>query len=453
MSNLTVNASPTKEFFIFMLTRDIELSRAILDLIDNCIDGALRVRGDAGRFDGLFVKIEVGADHFRILDNCGGMAADIARDYAFRFGRPKGFTHTKHSIGQFGVGMKRALFKLGEVFTVQSTTARSRFVLPVDVGQWLQIPEENDGIRADWEFEFAEVDERKEGEEEFPPNQHGTDIVVRRLHPPVASAFQLDTYLQRLRAAISEAHRIAIDRGLGITLNDLPLEHRPLEFLQSDQLRPAYEEARFPDPSDPTRPVVTVRLYAGVSDSRPNEAGWYVFCNGRLVLGADQTERTVWGERGETRIPRAHGQFARFRGYAYFDCDDAERLPWNTTKTGVDTDSPVYHGARLLMIALTRPVINFLNDLKTEAENEEEDGVLERVVLNAHKVRIHEVEPSVLFRAPERTTVPKAQVQRIQYDAPLDKFKAVKMQLRARTIKEVGEMTFAYYYDLECADQ
>lgn len=34
--------APTKEFFVGMLTRDIELSDAILDLLDNCLDGVVR---------------------------------------------------------------------------------------------------------------------------------------------------------------------------------------------------------------------------------------------------------------------------------------------------------------------------------------------------------------------------------------------------------------------------
>ncbi|MBF0956152.1 MAG: hypothetical protein HXK15_07140, partial [Actinomyces sp.] len=36
-------ASPTKQFFVSMLTRDIGLADAILDLLDNCLDGAMRL--------------------------------------------------------------------------------------------------------------------------------------------------------------------------------------------------------------------------------------------------------------------------------------------------------------------------------------------------------------------------------------------------------------------------
>ena len=36
------NGTPTKDFFVDMLTRDIDLNDAILDLLDNCLDGAIR---------------------------------------------------------------------------------------------------------------------------------------------------------------------------------------------------------------------------------------------------------------------------------------------------------------------------------------------------------------------------------------------------------------------------
>jgi hypothetical protein len=35
-----ISAEPTKSFFVDMLTRDIALEQAILDLVDNSVDGA-----------------------------------------------------------------------------------------------------------------------------------------------------------------------------------------------------------------------------------------------------------------------------------------------------------------------------------------------------------------------------------------------------------------------------
>src|SRR4051812_25735665 len=99
-----------------MLTRDIELLPAIIDLVDNSVDGARATT--PGDLSSHRIDIVADADIFRISDDCGGIDIDVARDYAFRFGRPEGHTGTDHSVGQFGVGMKRALFKLGSVFSV-----------------------------------------------------------------------------------------------------------------------------------------------------------------------------------------------------------------------------------------------------------------------------------------------------------------------------------------------
>ena len=84
--------------------------------------------------------------------------------------------------------------------------------------------------------------------------------------------------------------------------------------------------------------------------------------------GADQTLTTGWGEGDGRTIPKYHNQFARFRGFAFFDSDNTGLLPWNTTKTGVDADSPIFRAVRLAMITLMRPVIDFLNKLDKEKE-------------------------------------------------------------------------------------
>ena len=97
-----VDAEPTKDFFVSMLTRDIDLKDAIVDLVDNSIDGARRMRPDQD-FEGLWIRLSFDLDPpaadgpdaatdgsagaFVIEDNCGGMSLDVARKYAFRFGR------------------------------------------------------------------------------------------------------------------------------------------------------------------------------------------------------------------------------------------------------------------------------------------------------------------------------------------------------------------------------
>ena len=43
MSNNVIEGNPTKKFFIDMITRDISIEDAIVDLLDNSIDGANRI--------------------------------------------------------------------------------------------------------------------------------------------------------------------------------------------------------------------------------------------------------------------------------------------------------------------------------------------------------------------------------------------------------------------------
>lgn len=68
MSVPVINASPTKEYFISIITKDISLLDAIKDLVDNCVDGARSLRDDSN-YQGLFVHIEVKSSSFSIMDN------------------------------------------------------------------------------------------------------------------------------------------------------------------------------------------------------------------------------------------------------------------------------------------------------------------------------------------------------------------------------------------------
>ena len=56
VDNIEVEASPTKGFFIYMITRDIQIQPAIVELIDNAIDGARRIRTDED-YSGLKIEI------------------------------------------------------------------------------------------------------------------------------------------------------------------------------------------------------------------------------------------------------------------------------------------------------------------------------------------------------------------------------------------------------------
>ncbi len=128
-----VKASPVKSFFVSMLTRDITLEEAILDLLDNCVDGILRVgaKRTSHPYSGYYAEITFDKDTFSISDNCGGIPWTM-HDYAFRMGRPKGSPKAEPGgVGVYGIGMKRAVFKMGRDALISCRRVRVRSGSPL----------------------------------------------------------------------------------------------------------------------------------------------------------------------------------------------------------------------------------------------------------------------------------------------------------------------------------
>ena len=429
-----IEASPTKEFFIFMLTRDIDLTRAIADLVDNCVDGAKRLRANQ-RYEGLIVRIDATPDQFKISDNCGGISVEVARKYAFRFGRAEGMPEVPHSIGQFGVGMKRALFKIGHVFRIVSRYKTSRFVVREDLREWVKEKE-------NWDFHFKELDE------DLPDagDEAGTTIEVTELLSGIADEFHLENFQTRLRQVLSSAHQDSMERELAISLNGVPLTFSVAELLQSNELIPVFRTvtSRYNDVP------VQVKIYAGLGESEPSKAGWNIFCNGRLILEADKSRKTGWGDSN----PNYHNEYARFRGYVFFDSDKAAALPWTTTKSDVDADAPVYRAIRLQLIQIMRPVIDFLIKVAAEKKKQDSDDPtpLETKLAATTPTSLSELPEQETFRPPTVAmpiSTPTRTHVRIAFDALKTEADEAKKSLRASSYKETGEKVFAYYRKME----
>ncbi|MBT4352517.1 ATP-binding protein [Candidatus Woesearchaeota archaeon] len=443
-----VSAEPTKDFFISMLVKDIELIRAIPDLIDNCIDGAIKLRKKE-EYNGLWVKINLDKDKFVINDNCGGFSVDTAIKYAFRFGRPPGMEKTPMSIGQFGVGMKRALFKMGGEFQVESRHntkgKQEHFLVNVDVDDWKNSPK-------DWSFKLKEI--KKENSPNG-LNYNGTMVSVTKLHGFVSESFDSEYFTTKLARELMSAYTIQMNKGLQLFLNDVPLHSDSLKLLSSFQIKPGYNKIRYKSKDSEN---VEVELYAGISEREPKNAGWYVFCNGRMVLESDKSEYTGWGEEGEDTLPQYHNNYARFRGYAFFTSKDASLLPWNTTKTGIDSDSSIYKAVKLEIKKMTSSVLSFLKNLENERANFEQTNwnPLQKGVENAQPKNIAELRlDKALFSAPKPSSPPrpKIKIANITYSKPKKIIDQLKEKYNLNSNKALGEYTFDYFYKLEFEDE
>ncbi|MEW6293775.1 MAG: ATP-binding protein [Pseudomonadota bacterium] len=428
-------AEPTKSFFVEMLTRDIPLEQAVLDLVDNSVDGAKAMRPTGEQpFEGRQVDITFSQDGFRIVDNCGGFDSKAARDYAFRFGRPAGTPRTEHSIGQFGVGMKRALFKFGNHFVVRSATTDDEWAVEVNVPEW---ESSSDG----WYFPWAQFTP----DENVSKARPGTDVFVDNLRPEVRTRFSTRLFENLIIGLIKSKHRQFISDGLSISVNGQHLDATNLYLLVRKDFQPGTDEILFQDRGEDD---VNVRIITGIGHSSPREAGWYVICNGRVVLEADRSSRTGWGlleEQSDTIfMPSFHNQFARFRGIVSFDSKDSSRVPWNTTKTDVDHDNHVWQRTFGRMMEMMRPVISFLNDLDNDIdEHTREHSPLLDFVSNAESVKAERLPARAAFAAPARGSIKKGQkTVKIQYSKPVDQVDFLMNELSVASAKAVGEKTF-----------
>ena len=430
-----INAEPTKGFFVDMITRDISLEQAVLDLVDNSVDGAMRFKKGSDRpLDGYYIHIQVSGTRFSIVDNCGGFdkkvarrirlpvwAAQRARECA-ELDRPVWYRHETRAI-QVWEPIRYPV--CNRCRKVGNQRRRTRLAgnqrLDVRVGC---LPD------------TSEVSE----------NNPGTEIEVSRLRPEVAARFGLPQFVVSITGLITSKHRQFIAQGIAIAVNGRHLVATSLNLLFSGHLKPGVDYLHFESEGQAS---VEARIIAGLGDSIPSAAGWYVVCNGRVILEADRKKETGWGiieeETGELLIPKFHNQFARFRGIVTFDSTDASRVPWNTMKTDVDRESPVWQQTFVRMIEMMRPVIDFLNQLDASIQEYTSEGsALLKYVATATRVNTESLKQKRLFESPgpEDLTAPGPRWVSIQYSRPWPDIEFLQDALNVHSAKSVGERSF-----------
>ncbi len=440
MAEKKVKANPTKEFFVNMLVRDILLKQAIIELIDNSIDGARKIKGN-NDFEGLSIEVNFSNQKFSIKDNCGGIPLDVAENYAFRFGRPRSKkAEEAETTGIFGIGMKRALFKLGNFFTIKSKTKTTEFEIELDVEKWVV------DDSANWDFEIASYKENMNND----ISETGTFIEVTRLHDEIANELATTSFENEVIEHVQRRVGLDIAHGLSIIVNGKNLVGNNVALIDNTEIQSIKET--YEDNG------VNVKILAGIapregSKYKPENAGWYIYCNGRLVIAADRTSLTTWKDmENKSSGVTFHNDYAGFRGIVYFTSKYPDRLPWNTTKTGLDETSLLYLRAREKMIEIFKIVKNILDEIKKNTRDND-DGVEEKISnMSGVELTIENVEAIKDNREISIKKIvanPNPNVT-ITYKKPKKEADQLKELLNASSYKEVGEKTFEYYIDAEC---
>src|SRR3990172_5737469 len=433
-----VHAEPTKDFFIRMITRDITLQDRIFDLLDNCLDGAGREiklkqvnPQEEQRYLGYSAKIVLEPDRFEISDNCGGITLADAVDYAFHFGRRTDApSDANHSIGLYGIGMKRAVFKIGKKINVESHADES-FLVHIDVDEWAKDPK-------NWDFELEELPRRED---------HGTTIRITTLNEGIADEFRQAVFKNSLIKNIARDYSFFLQKGFAVAIGDQRVQPFQFGLRESQLFKPI--KIQYQDETG-----VDVEILAGLAGSPPDDTspevkladveywGWFVLCNDRVVIAGDKTDRTVWGEGA---FQRWHPQYNGFMGIVSFRSTHPAKLPWVTTKRDIDQTSPLYRRAVAKMKDATRAYLDYTNERKEDLEKAKN---LEQA---ASLKPLRQIALSEKMGLPSFTAGPKIKRVTISYQQPIEKVVKSKHAFgnSAMSNKAIGEATFAYYFKNE----
>ena|SRR3989442_606569 len=435
------SAEVRKQFFIDMFTRDISLEDCVLDLIDNSLDSYLQkhatsisqlvfgpdgspMADELGRIDVTCTERQI-----KVVDTCGGILRRRAMGEVFCFGHDEDDQVGK--LGAYGVGMKRALFKIGNNFHIVSRTPTEGFEVSLKLDEWAE--------RKEWNIPITFIEgagsERKAG----------TSITVTELHDEVALRIKEGGVPKNILDDASTTYPYFLGQCVRLRVNDTEVNPEPIRLGElNGVLRAAHEKF------EQNGVKVTLAATVAPGQRKAEEAGWYVLCNGRVVVRADKTNLTGWANELASFQPK----YRSFVGIASFESDNPLSLPWTTTKRDLNRESSVFIRARGLMATMSKPILTFLNS-QYARDTTVEVADIRDAVGGVREVSFKEIAAKsaggFLYTPPKRK---EKRTEWVRFQADVSSLDKVRRHLRRPSMGagDIGKLTLAHYVKMECGE-
>lgn len=339
------------DYLANILTKDITARESIFELVDNAVDAArdrllelkdpeLDKYGLPNCYEGNWIAIRFGRESVAFLDNCSGIAEEALADRTFVIGA---MSRHPYGIGRFGIGLKRALFRLGKEYALSTDTgtfaARMKFAST-------QLERSNSTLVASRH--------RSSGRAK-------TFIHISDLREGVLHEFGTESWIDDLSKSLSRRYGIFIEKGFKIFVNGRclpsfgpklrnpgPIKVRASNLPATEQVRVfidsgMHEEYRLKAESDYNKEKIL---------NLTDQFGWYFVCNDRIVEIAKHEPALGWTSKW-------HQEYYGFVGWIRFVASDAAHLPWDTKKSLIDPNSAVFR-------AISNQLQQFAEDYKTD---------------------------------------------------------------------------------------
>lgn len=190
-----------KDVIVNALIKDATLETAIFEFIDNSIKAAKKISMN-GRVDSFFIKINIGKnEEIEIVDNCGGIDKEEVMHKVFRFGNSY---DTKDE--EYGIRMKRALFKLAEKFEVISYGDSGNFKVYLNVKEWLKTD--------NWSANMEEIKISERGIEK------GVQIRINKINENIKQLLREELVITNLIKKVKEKYFFILKENFRIEINN-----------------------------------------------------------------------------------------------------------------------------------------------------------------------------------------------------------------------------------------
>ena len=330
---IPVEFGADQDYLISGITKDVTTLECIYDLVDNSIDAArndlLAKRGTKfdhyglpASYSGYEIRISFSSSLFVISDNCSGMSEENLTSRSFITGAR---SNHPFGIGTFGVGLNRAVFRLGKSTSLSTDNGDSYLTLSFT---------EDDIRNGKGKGIFANASKSK-GKKFY-------RVQISDFQPGIVQEFSSKSWQDSMCRGVRERYGLFVKKGLKIFIDDVPIPAFDKGIGESVFFPPLLErkdlaegvqfflEAGFHEKYD-------VTPGAGPSGKNKNLAedyGWYVVCNDRIILVADRSKLTGWKQW--------HPEYNGFVGWVYYVSKNPDSLPWDSKKTGINTHSAAY---------------------------------------------------------------------------------------------------------------
>lgn len=375
-----VNGTPVKRMF-WSIISDYDLKTGLCELIDNAID-LWTLSNPRGKLS-IAITLDADRQFIAVRDDAGGIKeAELKLLIA-----PGGSKNDPYAevIGIFGVGGKRASIALGEHVEIK-TRHKKEGSFQLDITKdWLDTDE--------WEIPAYAIPHIEPGT---------TRVEISQLRKSFTTG-----NVEEISQHLSETYAWFFKQGCAITLNGPPI--KPLDF-DAWAFPKGYppQHALFAVPLEARQ--VQVDITAGlISDRNPDgeNYGVYIYCNHRLIVKEFKTRDIGYFVSGEAGVP--HFDASLCRAIIHIQ-GPAKLMPWNSSKSNINTAHPIFQQLRPTLIQL----VSYFSSLSRRLRDEWDEEAAAQTTGAIEEIAVAQITSGKRLNLPDLPRVNKQQVEHLK---------------------------------------